>query len=336
MLFIRRRAVRARVCILSLPARNISQAAEIAAVRQEAITDRSWGTTPEAKAVLASTLQRINEASLPASTATAWSPAGAEPEEDANMHAYLSRRVQPPSSLNASAHRTLSATLTFPLTLSYGLRRVFSSHEEKKEKVRVLCLGARAESSLPRVWWDQCLASSAGVVGKSLSIGFLGPHLQTHRPPRPAPALRGGGGSGRSSGRSLDIHHVEGGAGLFHEHPEWQRLLLHTDVFVLFNPGLGATQALTDSWAPTLRLLFMSRKPVLATAHSAHDLQRDLACLERLTAEEDEQDIGEPMVRIFAPHRNPFASSRRTCDDKEAPEAQVVTTNEFIYAFAAK
>ena len=114
------------------------------------------------------------------------------------------------------------------------------------------------------------------------------------------------------------------------------KLLLENDLFVLFNSGLGSTQSLKESWAPTLKLLFMTRKPILLTAHSAFDLKRDLARLEIITSEEDTQDLGEPIEFILNPHANPFASWKRTVDPKEEREAQIVTTNQFIYCVQAK
>ena len=206
------------------------------------------------------------------------------------MQSYLSRCAptahQP---LCPSALRTLSATLTFPLTLSYGLRRIFASREVKMETIRVLCLGARAESSLPSVWWAESRRGAEDVLEGQLSISFLGPHLQTHRPPRPLPP---------GTPTLLTLQHIDQGRSLFHLHPHHMRLLLHTDLFVLFNPGFGATEQLQQQWGPTLQLLLQTRKPVLATAHSARDLARDLAFLEALTNREDEQDLGTLPVHV--------------------------------------
>jgi len=243
---------------------------------------------------------------------------------------YVAQRgfIPPELTSNASAQRTVSATMTFPLTCAYGLRLVFSGREELKDELKVLVLGARSESSLPSIWWKESLLSSLGVVGSSLRISLLGPGLQG--PPKRF-STQGGGG-----GKFLSVQHIEGGACKFHDHPDHMKLLLETDLFVLFNPGFGSTEALKESWTPTLRLLLMTRKPILATAHSAWDLKRDLARLDSLTHEEDAQDLGEPVEFIVPPHESPFRSTKRTFDAKEDREAQVVTTNHFAYAFQAK
>jgi hypothetical protein len=65
---------------------------------------------------------------------------------------------------------------------------------------------------------------------------------------------------------------------------------------------------------------------------------RDKAYLESLTASMDaeEQDLGEPLEFLFEPHLNPFASTRRTVDEKEEEGAKIVTTNQYIHAFRRK
>jgi hypothetical protein len=252
--------------------------------------------------------------------------------QDFNMRTVLQKRFAT-TPASASAMRVASATMTFPLTLSYGLRRIFSSgrgisgEDRLRQELKILVLGARSESSLPSIWWKECLLSSSEVIGKKLSISLMGPGLQTQQPTET---------EYRHGSKSVIIKALDGGACLFHEHPLHMKLLLETDLFVMFNPGFGSTPTLQESWAPTLRLLFMTRKPIMATAHSAWDLKRDLARLEVLTNEEDHQDLGEPLEFTLPPHENPMASTKRTFDSKEELQAQIVTTNQFTYAFLAK
>lgn len=61
--------------------------------------------------------------------------------------------------------------------------------------------------------------------------------------------------------------------------------------------GLGASDVMKRSWTRSLQLLLHTRKPVLCTAHSAGDLDRDLAFVDSLVAE-DAQDLGEPLEVI--------------------------------------
>lgn len=298
--------------------------AEIAAVQAESIEDREWSRSTEAQQLMASMFGKTKDCANITS----------QPKE-LSMDNYLSHRgFLPSNSATASslspAHRTCTATLTFPLTTAYGLRRVFGEgirKELQKDELNILIVGARSESSLPAIWWKETLLSSMDVIGTKLSVSFMGPGLQ--HPGRQAFEYK-------HENKCVAIRHVNLGANVLHEHQDCMKLLLETDMFCLFNPGFGSTAALQESWSPTLKLLLMTRKPVLATAHSAFDLKRDLAFLERITNAEDHQDLGEPLEFLFNPHPNPAASSKRTFDSKEEPEAQVVTTNQFVYAFQAK
>jgi len=302
-------------------ARSFCASTSATVVNQEVHVDREWSRGPEAKKLMAFMYGKTKDSST------------FEPLmfQDFNMLTVLERRFAT-TPVSASAMRVASATMTFPLTLSYGLRRIFSSGkgvsgEEARKELKILVLGARSESSLPSIWWRECLLSASDVIGEKLSISLMGPGLQTQQPTHT---------EYRHGSKSVIIKALDGGACLFHEHPLHMKLLLETDLFVMFNPGFGSTAALQESWAPTLRLLFMTRKPIMATAHSAWDLKRDLARLEVLTNEEDHQDLGEPLEFTLPPHENPMASTKRTFDSKEELQAQIVTTNQFIYAFLAK
>lgn len=182
------------------------------------------------------------------------------------------------------------------------------------------------QSSLPLVWWQEALTSSASLT--RLSINMIGPGLQTHKYPKTPMSVD-------SAERRVLLNHVDEGKTLLHDHKNNFDLLRQADMFVLYNPGFGCSH-LRHDWAPTLQLLLETRKPVLATAHSLHDLRRDIDALGAISLEEDYQDLGEPVEMIFSPHTNPFQSFKRTFDPKEEPNAQVVTTNEFVYAFQAK
>ena len=57
------------------------------------------------------------------------------------------------------------------------------------------------------------------------------------------------------------------------------------------------------------------------------------ASSEKLHVEED-LDINIPGLQLLLPpHKNPFASEKMTFDPNEHPDAQKVTTNEYVYAF---
>ena len=230
--------------------------------------------------------------------------------------------------------------------------------EMHSRPLNVLVIGARAESSLPALWWRECVASCcpSGAIDGGLHIGLIGPDLQTMRAnpvtneievdlhphmfaTNDAPSRQHLDMEGHSANDRIraKVYHVPEGRQMLHDHPAHMKLLLHTDLFVLFNPGLGH-KYLSKSWEQTMELLCMTKKPVLCTAHSLRDLNRDRQFLETLTSatDADEQDLGEPLEFLFEPHENPFASSRRTVDEREESGAQIVTTNQYIHAFRGK
>lgn len=55
---------------------------------------------------------------------------------------------------SSSYTRKLTNVVTFPLTLAYGMRKIFS---QPMSQVSVLLIGARAESTLPSIWWRETL-----------------------------------------------------------------------------------------------------------------------------------------------------------------------------------
>ena len=59
--------------------------------------------------------------------------------------------------------------------------------------------------------------------------------------------------------------------------------------------GFGASDVMKTQWKDSLLLLLHTRKPILCTAHSERDLDRDLAFLDSLLLAEDSQDLGEPL-----------------------------------------
>ena len=88
--------------------------------------------------------------------------------------------------------------------------------------------------------------------------------------------------------------------------------------------------------SPLLKSFFTeTKKPIVSTAHCLHDVKRDLHALDVMSCEMDLQDLGDPVEMLLEPHLNPFASSKRTWDTKEHIDAQVVTTNEYLFAFQA-
>ena len=75
-------------------------------------------------------------------------------------------------------------------------------------------------------------------------------------------------------------------------------------MFVLFNPGCGHPN-LKKKWEPTLKFILKTGKPILFTAHSAIDAERDRNVLEKLLVDEAEHTTYGGMVEYKV---NPYAS----------------------------
>lgn len=264
-----------------------------------------------------------------------------EPIKAVDMSEYINLRGGR-SSWSPPAMRALSSLLTFPLSLAYGLSRIFPE-EHKIESLNILVVGARSESSLPMVWWREMLCTNSNAVVHN--IRMVGPGLQQNKSVY------------KSATTSVDItpYYSEVNKSLslvnnftvttdkklhndfsaLHEHPDQHKLLRWADVFVLFNPGYG-NDTLKALWEPTIRQLLHTHKPVLCTAYGEHDLHRDLHALDRISTAADDQELGEPIEFIFHPQENPFKTFKCTLDPTEKGDSGIVTTNHSIYAFLAK
>ena len=302
-------------------------------IRQEKKEDAAWAASPNARQVLASGVsKRASQTPLRARTMdefiTLRGFVGADRTSPSPLLAHGTTTV--PAVTDAGpAHRTLSAALTFPLTLAYGLNAVTaaSAHAARPpraqagaaiggpEVLNVLVVGARAEASLPLLWWNEALSSlqprgsppsssataaaSAAAASTSLTLHMMGPSLPPPRALRssaPAAAAAGTGtdtgsdsGSGSGRGRSeagVHVVNVPGGNKLLHDHPDAQSLLEKADLVLLCHPGMGH-RGLRSDWLPTVQLLAATGTPVLCTAHSTRDLQRDIAVLHELPSAVD-------------------------------------------------
>jgi hypothetical protein len=219
----------------------------------------------------------------------------------ADMLEFIRNRGSNPFPDSEQAIRTLSSLLTFPLSLSYGLSYLFPhtnayGHADgpadgptaDRNKLNVLVLGARSESSLPALWWRELLSKS----GTNINIRMLGPGLQQNKSLSMSNVSNVSNMSNMSKYESISVGGVEGVRSLqiennfpalddmklFHDNADAMGLMLWADVFVLYNPGYG-TLRLKDSWSPSLRLLLQTRKPVLCTAYGSHDLRRYILIL---------------------------------------------------------
>ena len=208
--------------------------------------------------------------------------------------------------------RSLSSLFTYPLTLSYGLQSINMSTTSNVKNI--LILGARAESSLPARKWRHLLISSPSL--NEVNLYFQGPHIYP---------LQNQFVDWNYEDKSKKLSFFNLGKCLFHSDEQAQALLPSLDLIVVFNPGFGH-DFLKASWNPSLSQLLQSKIPILATALSEYDLQRDINFLKN--------ENTEPIRFLLEPKENPFRSHRQAIDDKEQnPEHRVIVTNAYVYTF---
>lgn len=201
-------------------------------------------------------------------------------------------------------------------------RRSDGSDRDGGGTLAVVCLGARAESTMPPSFWGETVFALPGV--SHLSLHLVGPELSV--PPGVAagqgarPTAGGDGGRGRSASFSSTATHATAlSVGGRTVEVRWTRAMLgrvaaageaelragdssepaaaatatataaaekavvDADAFVLFNPGLGHPH-LREGWAGALERLLDTGKPIVVSSHSEKDLERDALLLREVGA----------------------------------------------------
>jgi len=231
------------------------------------------------------------------------------PPPSASLESYLKWRgwdmpTIPPDN-NDLAASLVSHPLTFPLTLGWLLSTMLRTcmggdtygHRTSSSRVRLCCIGARAEAALPDEYWREALVHSSILLDDlekvdayittacaSTSIDFIGPDisplLQSKTVVLDVPW---------AINRSLEMNFhrqylhqniAERCKEAKHDEESFDpaSLLSLWDGFVLFNPGIGHPN-LAKGWLPTLRYVLKTKRPVLLTAHSRLDSERDWSVL---------------------------------------------------------
>ena len=166
----------------------------------------------------------------------------------------------------------LSSALTYPLTLAHAWELLGLGSE-----ATTLCvIGARAEASLPVTAW----AELGELTGATVKLELTGPAAKAtpqehaHGPRRlsmvfpDTPMCY----HQTSTGSAL-LHLARGGPGRATPLPTDLEAAL-PDAFVLFNPGFGEP-GWERAWRPTVDALNVAGRPLLLTALSRADADRD-------------------------------------------------------------
>lgn len=169
-------------------------------------------------------------------------------------HHIIARNYESADHPDESCRRVISSCMTFPLTLGYAHKLLLPAVPSRPN---ILMIGARAESSLPSVWWKDCLYNNGALEGASIKM--TGPGIKK-RPEKHAaltdtidvpsdveilewkvPQLDHCESDGSPelsySQISLPSPYNENNMKLLHENSDAMQLLLWADIFVLYNPG---------------------------------------------------------------------------------------------------
>ena len=163
------------------------------------------------------------------------------------------------------ALRLVSHALSFPLTMAhYWTIAQESTAAVQQQQQNWCCVGARAESTLPPPLWKELLVATGNPSVRQWTIDFVGPDVVVPRQESNVdtdyPLTK----------TKLTLRCKHGG--FFHNDPGLSNT--NYNGFVLFNPGFGHPNH-KEGWKPTLQLLMESPRPVLVTAHSSWDAERD-------------------------------------------------------------
>lgn len=223
-------------------------------------------------------------------------------------------------------------------------------------RVAVVCIGARAESTLPPSFWRETLFALPGVSG--LDLHLIGPELSL--PAGLAPPTESGNPTGgglvtvrvgdrtaglsstravlrRTTGICVGVTQAEAdeGEGVGAETAAnaaagaiADRAVARADAFVLFNPGLGHPH-LREGWEGAAERLIASGKPIIVSCHSQIDLERDARRLKEI----GERCYGEGWatgrgVEIF-PRKNAFCSLMVSEDPLSKPGAEELVSSNW-------
>ena len=208
--------------------------------------------------------------------------------------------------------RMITQVLSYPLTLSYLLYKISSQFSPSNPLLNITVVGARAESSLPILWWREMVHFA--LPSPLINILMVGPQTTNSKRQRVRHTF-----SASDTTQELIVRRRPSRA-LFHDRVDSNALQNDSHIFCLFNPGLGQ---LRESWEESMDAILKTRKPVILSAHSKMDLERDLKFLYDRYGSSSLQFLQDVIP-------NPFMSGRRTLNQFEE-HLEVSTANELVY-----
>jgi hypothetical protein len=160
------------------------------------------------------------------------------------------------------AHALVSHVLHAPLTLATLLQK--DLNKQRQHPHQWCCIGARAEATLPLMYWKELLLVTDS--GTLVELVFCGPDIVRQS-------------AVKVKHQDSELHLQWEHRGFFHE---WSDRQSKVHAYILLNPGLGHPN-LRVGWKPTLDLLFKhsNTERFLMTAHSELDAERDASLLKK-------------------------------------------------------
>lgn len=233
----------------------------------------------------------------------------------------------------------LSHPLTFPLTLARNFQKLCDNSSNKKT-FKLCCVGARAECTLPDEYWRELLIATSAIDidtkdddSQEVTIDFIGPDVPAQLKSK---TITLGNNCDEETtqpfGRQLTMNFH---SSFLHEvvlkivksqQIETDQIRNVWDAFVLFNPGLGHPH-LAKQWLPTLKFLIGTNNPILFTAHSTIDAERDRLVLEQLL--EVDRNNGSNQAIEYEP--NPYASRLEFVDPFSKEHVHIVRPNHSYF-----
>ena len=228
----------------------------------------------------------------------------------------------------------LSHPLTFPLTLARHWKTLCDSSSHNKT-FRLCCVGARAECTLPDEYWRELLVATSAIDieedDAQVTIDFIGPDVPAQLKSKTITLDNNcDEDTTQPYGRQLTLNFH---SSFLHEvvlkilksqQIETDQIRNVWDAFVLFNPGLGHPN-LAKEWLPTLKFLIRTTNPILFTAHSTIDAERDRLVLEQLVVD---RNNGNQSIEY---ETNPYASRLEFEDPFSKEHVHIVRPNHSYF-----
>lgn len=222
------------------------------------------------------------------------------------------------------ALRLLSHALTYPLTLALYIKKSLLQ-ATCEPFLRIVVVGARAESSLPASVWAE-LSCALPQVGR-WQLLLIGPQVVPTRRLSSTETVA----NLRIACRKTLLHRDDDLAVLFSNTFDEENAgdRAGIDIVALFNPGLGHPR-LAHSWEDAMGSIYRARpRALLVTSFSQDDLDSDLHGLARALPHVEATDL----KWLVMPERNVFSSRRHAVDPENYQHVTAANERAFVVEF---